>query len=102
MLEQPHVLLHRVDYALDAVVSLVHADSEVTGGDQFLPSLTAEEHRRFQKLPLCANDDDCAFLLRHLCDGPPPAGPYPQVKPIVRVTEELSTDFVFDNIRAYQ
>ena len=85
----------------------VHEASEVTGESECF--MDEKQIRKLQKLPVCANDNDCIFLLKHMCDdGPVPSGPYliesdakPPAPSIARVTERLSSAFIDDNMRAY-
>lgn len=94
-------IMCRVEHALDAVLGFAHQESEITGTGNLLQANPYSE-RTLRQLPACANDDDYNFLLRTLCDdGYVAEGPFYTDPPTVRVTEQLSSAFVDDNIRAY-
>lgn len=101
MVSMARFALYRVEYVLDGMLGYAHNGSEVTGDGDFVADPRNRE--ALQSLLPCANDNDCGFLMRHLCDdGLIPDGPYdPSEHPIQRVTDRLSPAFIDDNIRAY-
>ena len=88
---------------IDAILGRSQEESEIMGDGLFLEYHEgAEQH--LHKLPRCENDNDYPLLLKRLCDDDLlPTGPYgPRKKAAIsRVTEQLSSAFLDDNVRAY-